>query len=59
MEKTGWTGQKRMERCKTVVPLGLMLFGMFLVALLHSDCARVQGFRPTGTVPDRAGDVDQ
>lgn len=46
MEKTGWTGQKRMEGCKTVVPLGLMLFGMFLVAVLVAAVPGCKGSAP-------------
>ena len=33
MEKTGWTGQKRMKKCKTAVPLGLVLFGLLIMVL--------------------------
>jgi TolA-binding protein/peroxiredoxin len=38
MEKTGWTGQKRMEKCKTVVPLRLMIFGLLFIVLVAAVC---------------------
>jgi len=46
MEKTGWTGQKWMESCKTVVPLGLRLFGLLLVVVLVTVVSGCKGSTP-------------
>ncbi|MGW8321012.1 MAG: hypothetical protein ACWGSD_05605, partial [Thermodesulfobacteriota bacterium] len=46
MEETGRTGQKQMERCKTVVPFGLMLFGILLVALFAATVNGCKGSAP-------------
>jgi len=46
MEETGRTGQKQMERCKTVVPFGLMLFGILLVALFTATVNGCKGSAP-------------
>jgi TolA-binding protein/peroxiredoxin len=46
MEKTGWTGQKRMEGWKTVVPLGFMLLGMLLVAVFAASAPGCKGPAP-------------
>lgn len=46
MEKTEWTGQKRMEKWNPVVPLGLMLLGMFLVAVFVAAVPGCKGSAP-------------
>ena len=51
MEKTGWIGQKRMEKGKTVVPLGLMLFGMLLVAVFVAAMPGCKGSAPQEQPP--------
>jgi TolA-binding protein/peroxiredoxin len=51
MEKTGWIGQKRMEKGKTVVPLGLMLFGMVLVAVFVAAMPGCKGSAPQEQPP--------
>ena len=51
MEKTGWTGQKRMEKWKTVVPLGLTLLGMLLVAAFVATMPGCKGSAPQEQSP--------
>jgi len=46
MKKTGWTGQKRMEGWKPVVPLGFMLLGLLLVAVLLAAVPGCKGSGP-------------